>query len=247
MRFRLRPPGGDQRLYAYWDCLDQAGAVVDSGSGWHDLTERTTLSTRRITIRVDGYLPVELPVAPEVGKTVDLGDVPLDPGATVRVRAVDADGHPLKMASMSVLRAGDDDTTLADGIADDDSFVARGVPFGPARVQVAAPGFLPATVEIEAAVAAPVVTVTLKRGAVLRVRVVDADGFVKQADSLVLRDPGGVERDDSLYEETPGTWIGRLPAGRFHVTATSGDVTIESDVELADGATKEITLKFARK
>jgi hypothetical protein len=253
VRFRLRPQAGsDVPLRIDWEGVDDEGHEVAWGrpsrnEGEFDLAVQAALTTRRITIRVDSFLPVELPVHPEFRKIADLGDVVLDPGATVRVRAVDADGHPVPIDLMHVNHA-DYDSTLAEGTrADDGSFVARGIPPGPARVLILADYFLPATVPIEAAVAGPVITVTLKRGAVLRVRVVDADGFVKLVDSLSLRDASGNEVEDGLGAEAPGIWKRFLPAARYHVVATSDDVTVASDVELAEGATKDLTLKFARK
>jgi hypothetical protein len=129
-----------------------------------------------VRVLAAGLAPTTLRFSARPGETVDLGEVRTTASAVVVGRVLDASGVPVAGA---VVRAGDGSredsgqtTTGGDG-----RFELCGPPPGRCLVSVTAPGHVPA--DVWATVGAPgePVTVTLHAMALLRGRVLTADGL----------------------------------------------------------------------
>jgi hypothetical protein len=247
-RLRVRPIGSSEQIRLLCEWFDEAGVCVDTTHVIHtpddlDVTIDAPSSARQLRIRVDGFVPICRDVRPVVGKPLDLGEIVLDVGVDLVVRAVDADGRAVAPQQVDVTTS--DGAQLADGFPrDDGTFEAHGFAPGKIVVVVYAAGFLDAKVPVEATKSGPPVVVKLARGAYARVRVVDADNRAAACDGVKAFAVD--ETETKLEPKMSGVFVARLPAGRVRFVATRGDVEIESTVELVEGGTTDVTLQFAR-
>jgi hypothetical protein len=248
--FRLRPPEEVEGFRVEWTWIDDAGTNVAGGSDRReadhfDFAIEAPVTARRLSVQVDGFVPIDREVRPVLGKPLDLGEIVLDAGAKLVGRVVGSDGHAVASFGISVKTSDEYESLLVAATAQaDGTFEAHGFAPGPVLLDVGAAGFLPTKVRVDASKSAPPVVVKLARGAYVRVRVVDADGRATACDDVHAVASDGT--DTSLDAKMAGTFAARLPAGRFRFVATRGDVAVEATESLVEGGTSDVTLRFAR-
>ena len=184
---------------------------------------------------VKGFAPIRRPFHARLGAVVDLGDVVLDPGVTLRGRVTDAAGVPVERAQVI---ADSVPIVASDGLG---TFALEHVPRGPADLIVEADGFLWGHMHLDATEFEGAVAVTLLRGGVvygiLRDSVTNPAGSVALR-ALPLDAGGGPGEADPIHIQTQdsGYMFWRLPAGRWRILwqrpATDREKT--EDVALAE-------------
>jgi hypothetical protein len=251
VRFRLLPPRDvTERLSVIAHCLDDAGVDLKTS---YDTCDADHLSvsldvpvpTARVEVDVVGFLPVSRAVRPMLGKDVDLGEIALDDGAVVHGSVVDADSRPIEGASIGVFPSDGDNLLAWTHARDDGGFDVRGFAPGVVKLHVSAGGFANTVLRVAATKATDPVVVVLRRGGLVRASVVDASGAAVEFDELMVLGADGAPSDQGLDGTTTGCFAGHLPAGRWRLVATRGDVRAEETVDVVEGVTQDVVLKFA--
>jgi hypothetical protein len=245
IRFVLRPPPGASFFGAYVKAFDEAGANVAE----EDLRDASRfvapVTARRLSIEVNGFLPVTREVRLVAGEVTDLGEIALERGAGVGGRLVDGDGRPVRGAKLSITRDGDDAVWEA-GARDDGSFDVWGIPPGAVEMTVQAPAHVRTRRRVAADGRADRLLVALDAGVAVTVRVLDDAGLAALCDELSVLGADGAPSVASFGRTTPGCWAGRLPAGRWRLVAMRGDVKSEQTIDVADGEPRPFTLRLQR-
>jgi hypothetical protein len=250
MSVRLAGAGAD--VAVRFDALDEQGVEIDESYASRkqdddaDWIVDLPLLARQVRLHVDGYVDVVLAVHPVLGKTTDLGTVTLDRGAGVAGRVIACDGLALGNATVSIVGA-DGETGLADvSLGPDGVFEVHGLAQGSVQVRVASDGYVAVSVSAEARVEPTPLKITLRHGCLLRVRVLDADKLAALCDQIDALAADGAPATDGFSSVKAGTYEQRVPAGRWRIVATRGDLRAEETVDTADGATREVTLRLGR-
>jgi protocatechuate 3,4-dioxygenase beta subunit len=207
------------------------------GSNGIDLTdwmERSVVrgvvsaKTTKLWLDVAGYVPQSVAIRPEPGKEIDLGEVRLDVGVTLKGRVVDGAGHPIARVSVycSAYRSGDGART-----ADDGTFEMAGVARGRVLLRVFA-GARTGLAVVDATDDAPRAVIVLRQMGVLRGLVVDAAGTPVR-DAAVLIRHAYVETWDgaaglNVTTDARGAFEAAVAAGRCRVSF--GDASAETTV-----------------
>ena len=131
------------------------------------------------------------------------------------------------------------------------NFVVPHFPRGRTDFTVSAVGFVPTTATLESPASGPVV-VTLRRGARLTVRVLDAEGAPAVGTRVRWTRPGGGVGDADSEETGPGGIVEfRLPAGRCAVALLDERWNPVADaakeVELVEGGASIVELRLPRR
>lgn len=212
--------------------------------------------------------PARLEVRVGENETVDVGDVVLDPGRVVTGRVVDEAGEGIEGAEVFATPDGVEGVkgrmprparSGADG-----GFEVRGLGPGSWRVRPSAPGFAAgraSVLEIDDEQEPDEMELTLARGLLVEVRVVDGNGLPRAGVTAFLQRvgedaasgaPGGSQSflarffDGSSATDEDGLLaLGRFEPGDFELRATQGFSSARRQVILAGTGTArlEITLK----
>ncbi len=209
-------------------------------------------------VRAEGFAPqrVEVTVAGKPDETVDLGDIELERGLTIRGRVVNVEGQGVAAARILGLFAGDS-PSVPDTTADwDGSFVLAGLEPGTYWLNVAAAGH--GGVKRQVAAGSQDVLVTLAPAGTLTGSVVDERGSAIEAftvsprataprsDIVISQAPVAVEASDGrfvLEDLAEGTYVveadaaGRRPGTSDAVTVRSGHSVDVGRIRLEAGAT----------
>jgi hypothetical protein len=253
VRFRLLPPRAlTENTYVTARCLDDSGSEVatsdtECNADQLGVSLVAPITTVRISVEVNGFLPATRAVRPMLYKDVELGEIALDDGAVVRGRVVDSDSRPIEGAWVSVYGADKNADRITSATSNDDgTFDVRGFAPGIVTLRASAGGFVNASLRVAATKTADPVVIALRRGGLVRVRVVDAAGAAAACDKFDVLDADGAPSDQSLDSTVTGAFAGHLPAGRWRLVATRGDVRAEETVDVVEGVTKDVVLKFAK-
>ncbi len=209
-------------------------------------------------VRAEGFAPrrVELSVARKRDPTVDLGDIELKRGLTIRGRVVDVDGRGVAAARVLGFFAGES-ATLPDATADwDGSFVLAGLEPGTHWLDVTAAGHGGAKRQVAAG--SQDVVITLAPAGTLAGRVVDERGSAIEAftvlarataprgDIVISQAPLAVEASDGrfvLEDLAEGDYVveayaaGRRPGSSEAVSVRPGRAVDVGRIRLEMGAT----------
>ena len=204
----------------------------------------------RVVVDAPGFARLRKSAVAPAGGTVDLGEVLLDPGLDGGGRVVDGAGEPVEGATISfgVERSAGQAAITTD---ENGNFVVPHFPRGRTDFTVSAVGFVPTTATLESPASGPVV-VTLRRGARLTVRVLDAEGAPAVGTRVRWTRPGGGVGDADSEETGPGGIVEfRLPAGRCAVALLDERWNPVADaakeVELVEGGASIVELRLPRR
>ena len=249
LRVRFVAPEGAPALPArtmVWEWNLDAGFGGGSQQPLEDgvLVVRGGKGTRtRLRVQFERFLPFEREVRVGWGERIDLGDVELDPGVTLRGRVVAPDGAPV--AGALVQWDGQREAVTAP----DGSFRLENVPGGTAKIDVEAEGFLSLATSVATAPDAEPSTLTLHRGALVSGRLVDADGNALDDHWIQFRRPPTSEDEpkgehlDEVGTDEEGAFEVRLPAGPCRVLfVTADDVHVLATLDLVEGGRQQLTL-----
>jgi hypothetical protein len=248
MTIRLKAPEGaglPEQVFVWDETPD--GSSSGSGRDLEGDLLRLPLHPghHRIRVLVDGFLPVVREVEAALGEDLDLGEALLDRGLSLSGRVVDLSGKPVAGALIS-----HSDHTEATADADG-RFTLDLVPPGAARIDVAAEGFLDLSEEVAVAADASPVTLTLRRGGLLRGVLSDEAGHPLADHWLQVRKPAAEpgekgEHVDEFDTDDDGRYEVRLPAGSYRVLFVEKDrFTVLAEVTLAEGDSKDLPLVLA--
>ena len=225
--------------------IDDGVLVLRGGEG----------KAERLSVQFDTFLPFEREVLIPWGEDLDLGTVQLDPGVTVRGRVVDVEGAPVGGALVA-WRGLRETVSAADG-----GFSLAHVSPGTA-LSVEADGFLPLETTVPTsnaatpkpgepgAVAAPA-TLELRRGALVAVRLLGAEGEPLADHWLQFRRPPTSEDEpkgehlDEAGTDDDGRFEIRLPAGPCRVLfITDEEIHVLATLDLQEGGRESVTVKL---
>jgi hypothetical protein len=233
--FRLRlPPGTPRPGDLTCSIPDGSGTAQTFGDGWR--VDELSAGRRKIVVRVPGYdaVPIEADVLP--GADTDAGERPLVVSATWRGRVVDAGGRPIAGALVQRYRdvgwpVADTSPARTDA---DGRFVVEHVDTAPETYVVQAAGFADDRPRI-GSTALPE-SVTLRRGSLVTVQAVDADGRPAPGGLLRALLAGTGDEDNETLRwitiDERGRGTVRLPPGRWRLGTGGSRWT---DVETSDG------------
>lgn len=201
----------------------------------------------RLTVQFDTFLTFEQEICIPWGEEIDLGDVQLDPGVTLSGRIVDLDGAPVggALVDWSGVREA---VTGPDG-----AFVLEHVPSGGTDVAVEAEGFLPLESRADTGPDAGPATLVLHRGALVKVRLVDAAGEPLADHWLQFRrpptsadEPKGEHLDETDTDDD-GRLAIRLPAGPCRVLFVEDDeIHVLATLDLTEGGDESVDATLDR-
>lgn len=228
------------------------GSSEGDGSAWDDGLVEFHFDGGHATLRlaVPGYLPWSKEVDVARGKALDLGEVELDAGLSIEGEVVDPEGRPL--AKASVLRAATDHPSSTGEYAVEEfcvpspcdeagRFHVGTLPRRPSTLTAWAEGYLPggATVDPTRPRAAPP-RIVLRRGCLVRVELVDANGSAVRASAIVIAplDARGVPGEPDERSTNGVVHTQRIPAGRWRIRMDEAS----TDVEVEEGTERSITL-----
>jgi len=197
----------------------------------------------RLSVQFGTFLPFEREIRIPWGEDLDLGTVTLDPGVTVAGRVLDLDGVAVSGALV------DWDGQREAVTADDGSFTLAHVPSGAAELTVDADGFLSLETSAPTAADAAPATLTLHRGALVAVRLLDAEGEPRSNFWLQFRRPPTSEDEpkgehlDEAGTDDDGRFEIRLPVGKTRVLfVTEENIEVLATLDLTEGGSETLTL-----
>jgi hypothetical protein len=187
----------------------------------------------RVSVR--DFAPIRRPFGAHLRGAVELGDVVLDPGVTLRGRLTDATARPVPHARVIVDSV---PVVPSDG---EGAFRLEHVPCGPVDVTVVADGFLTRHLHLDATEAAGEVAITLLRGGIVYGILRDARGG--RAGSVDLRavpldtagEPAAMEVIDTITQDS-GYMFWQLPTGLWRILwrRPASDGAVREDVTLTE-------------
>jgi hypothetical protein len=235
----------------------QGTAIVDDASG------------------KDGAFRLKLPAGPwsytirvsHPGLATELAELRIDrggtlarnfrlaPEATTRGRVVDADGNPVKGATVLALRNADDPISVAEAqTADDGGFTLGGLEAKRYTLRASKFGWLPVTLKTPVTVPGPRPTFKLARTGVIRGRVLDADGDGQPGATVVALPSGGLGATASpvIWEVDTNSEFAqdRFAAGTYYLWARHGEMLLypPEKIEItADDLEAEVELKLSHR
>lgn len=196
---------------------------------------------RALSICGDDYAPVVVAVTPVPGTTVDLGDVHVSEGLSLKGRVVGADGRPARGAQVSVTLGPWTRRTCVAG--SDGTFVIEHLAPGPVVVRASLSEFMGVAV-IDVARDTPRADVALHTAATLSGLVRDGRGALAVGAGVHVRH-GFADVNDELgaseFVMTDG-------AGRFSMTVAAGRCLVSAGgawvpADVAEGGEATVTLE----
>lgn len=233
------------------------GLHEDSGSGssrskaWNDgrLLIPVEAGPRILSVAGAGFAKAELRIDVPEGTTLDLGEIALSPGITARGAVVDDEGSPISGARVTVVGQ-------EERVAQTDAggrFAIAHVRSDRLALSVEAEGYVDRWVAVERDDASQDQRVVLVHGALLRLRVFDAEGLpVRLVGVSVV--PTDVEKEGNeaayyaraAWNETDehGRLQLRLAPGAYRIAAAlRGRDALSAEVSLEEGETRELELR----
>jgi hypothetical protein len=181
------------------------------------------------------------------GETREIGEIVLGPGTTFEACFVDAGGAPLEQAEVTTPDPWMPRGAQATGPAG--TVRLTKVPLHPFVLHIGPTSKTPATF-VRADPSASSATFTIREGALIEGRVVDA--LARPVAGAVVRfrslrdEVTGTETDDSVLADAEGRFACRLRAGRATIRAYSADQrSIIDDVELTVSEGEHRAVNFA--
>ncbi len=239
IRFRLRvPPGGPVPAEVSYDL----GAFSWRGGEFN--MEHLSAGPGRLRLFPDGYaaLTLDYVVAPE--RTTDLGEFLLDEGVVLRGRVTDPSGKAVEGATVTLVLA----HSMGDPHVSTDADGTFEIPHGERganQISVGRNGFLRGEFTVPGEATTPGAALVLRRGGLLRARVVDAAGRPAPSVFLSITHSGGATAADDLprssFTDARGACEVRLPAGTYGVGVGDAAAT---EIVLAEGGTTDLTLRM---
>lgn len=202
----------------------------------HRLSESRSTSLRnrsKVLLTHRDFVPIRLPV-PMDGWDVSMGDIVLQPGASVTGRLVDEDGHPLEgiFISKQPWVPGDEDSEAVvqarlaayrkGPSKEDGRFQVSSLTAGHFQIAFTGPGRLRRLVEFDLAEAQALNLgdIAMQRGAVLAGRVVDETGLPQSGLTVSLLPSDPDQREDADSSRRSGS-----PTNDAQRTFTLGDAS----------------------
>jgi hypothetical protein len=232
----LRPDGTPFVGSADWvsDGTIGSGAQRETKDGTYELFALGD-GEYEFRVTVTGFAPIRRPFRARLGAAVELGDVVLDLGVTLRGRLTDARGEPVPRARVIVDSI---PVFTSDG---EGAFRMEHVPRGPADLTVVANDFLTHHLHLDTTETAVDVPITLLRGGVVYGILRDAEA--NPAGSVDLRavpldadgEPAAQDVIDTITQDS-GYMFWRLPAGLWRIVwrRPAADGAIREEVKLAE-------------
>jgi len=210
------------------------------------LTIELPLGRGQAKFRVPDCVAVERDVDLAPGEVEDWGDVALVATGKLVGRVIDVDGRPVANASVrpTVFALPFADTTDADGRFSFDCFES-----GEVALRVEAEGFVAGAAKCASPPDATPAVVVLLRGGVLRGRALDAAGRPAANAYVVVSDARNETNADRAAwpaVDAEGSFEVHLSAGRYEVRVSSGGRRSSTEVDVVEGGTSDVTLRFAR-
>lgn len=233
--FRLRVPQGAPTPEDVDASIRNGGGLTERrGDGWR--LDRLGAGHHRITVRVRGYDTLRIDADVRPGADTDVGELTLVASATWRGRVVDVEGHPIAGARVQRRRDAGWPSTAAQWVASDADgrFVVEHVDSAPEAYLVRADGFAEEHPSIGGSDLPA--SVTLRRGSLVTVQAVYADGKPSPGGLLRALLAGTGDEDNETLRwimiDDRGRGAVRLPPGRWRIG--SGGRRWH-DVETVDG------------
>lgn len=244
VRFRLVWPAGAPhtgRVHAWTD-----GSVAEATLDGDVVRITVPPGTTQVKLAVEGCVSAEIDVPDNADESKDWGDVVLERAARLEGRVVDEQGKPVD--AFVYAKVGDTTVPL-ESTGEDGSFSIDNLPEGDAEVRVEAKGFVTRTTRHALAAGGPQLVVALARGGGVNGVVLGADGKPAQGVVYVVftdvNDPENRERMAWPSVEEDGRFEVHLAPGRYRAQTSLDDREVSAEVDVADGETLELTLKFA--
>jgi hypothetical protein len=179
----------------------------------------------------------------------------LAPEATMRGRVTDAEGNPVKGATVLALRNADDPVSVAEAqTADDGGFTLGGLEAKRYTLRASKFGWLPVTLKTPVTVPGPRITFKLARTGVIRGRVLDADGDGQPGATVVALPSGGIGATASPViwsVDTNGEFAqDRFAVGTYYLWARHGEMLLypPEKIEItSDDLEAEVELKLSHR
>jgi protocatechuate 3,4-dioxygenase beta subunit len=186
-----------------------------AGDRARELVCRTNPGPGRFLLRVAGFLPVERRFTARETGVIDLGEILLDAGLGLRVRVRDEGGRPLAGARVVVRQSAAGTGSFA-GTGPDGTVSFTGLARGPVHASVDAVGHVGAEIDHEIRRRGDLVTLTVRRGVLLRAVAIDAEGHHRPRLRATVRSVSG-DLDRTEWTDSAGCAEWRLPAGAYDV------------------------------
>lgn len=241
VRARFRPPSGATApKYLLVGSYGPKGGGHAGSQAWEDgvVEWEVPAGKRDLRVEAQGYAPWRRVVDVEPAGILDLGELVLDVGVTLRGRVVDAAGAPI--AGAVVETAGHVDAKSQSGV--DGRFSLAHLPRQTVRVVAQADGYVAASSRAALEGEAPELTLTMLRGGVLAVRLLPASGplpeeLIVHVQAIDTDDPDAPGRWDYADPDAEGCSRSRLLPGRYRVQIQRDgkEVVPASEVVLTDG------------
>lgn len=244
VRARLvAPPGAAPSEVTLGSYDDHGGSA--SGEGWRDGRTVWTLArgTWRLTVHAPGFATIERRVTVTTSEGLDLGDLPLEAGATLEGVVVAPDGRGLAGVT---LEATDPDQASAQ-TGTDGRFRLEHLRRTKVTVVVTAPGFRPGEVAADLSTPQAPVRVVLARGALVTASWKPVEGVKRLEDVYLRATQLGVPEDEAVVEhgdfDDGSTCSMRLPGGRFALELLADEKVLwRQEVTLEEG--KDLALEI---
>ena len=248
VRGHVVPPAG-RTLGTFWVSADSdSERLPEIAASMADVRWAVSPGTWTFTVGgVRGCCKLARTVTVVAGRSVDLGDLPLEEGAVLEGVVVGASGAPIAGATVSV----GEELGVA---APDGSFRVEGIPPGPMRVRAGAEGYAFTDIPVDLVASKGPLRIVLEHGGRLRVtpRVAGArrhdDGWEWRAVPTGARDPAARGADGEIRRPC----IERLHSGRYLLEAwrtdngseTSAVPEVSIPFEIEDGKETEVEVTF---
>jgi hypothetical protein len=243
---RLRLPDGAPRPATrriHWN--DYPNTADDDGP-WTDGEIVTALPAGeyRLDIEVPGYVGVHRTnVAVSAGGRTDVGEIVLDPGLPLAGRVVDGAGNGVAFTAVFI----DDEILRTDR---DGRFRLEHAAAGPHEIRSSlSPDFLDEAMNVTLAADSAPVVVTLRRGAIVTVRLHGVPNEQRESYSVTASAAEAAEADELhwLQEAEEGSWV-RLPAGSHRIEVRRDEVVVAvKTVALREGEDVTVEIDVAPK